>query len=345
MDTTRSRKLIRCVGWAALLCVVSGIVGCESSPELDETASVQTSRDVTKNDVEQWLTTLSNWGRWGDDDRIGALNLIDNRSRRRAAALVRDGESVSMARDVETEKAVDNHSPFRHTMTATGESSGDWSLDEFCVNYHGYVHTHMDALCHIFYDGKTYNGFSRSEVTEAGATKLGIEHVKDGIFARAVLVDIPRLRGKKYLEPGEAIYVEDLEAWERRAGVRVSKGDILLVRTGRWARRDEKGPWGIDTEGAPGLHASCVPWMRERDIAVLGSDAASDVIPSGVEGFSHPVHLVLLYAMGVHIFDNFDLERVAEECEKRGRWEFLLTTAPLAVPGATGSPMNPIATF
>ena len=302
-------------------------------------------REVSREDVERWIAELSNWGRWGTDDRIGALNLIDADVRRRAVALVRAGVSVSMARNVETEPAVDNGSPFRHTMKSTGEGEGSWCTDEYSVNYHGYAHTHMDALCHIFHDGKTYNGFSRHEVSESGAKKLGIEHVKDGIFARAILMDIPRLKGVEYLEPRQAIYTEDLEAWEEHAGVRVSPGDILLIRTGRWARRDEKGPWNVSAEGAAGVHVSCVPWFRSRDIAVLGSDAASDVLPSGVEGYSHPVHLLVLYSLGVHIFDNFDLERVAAECAKRGRWEFLLTTAPLAVPGGTGSPLNPIATF
>lgn len=341
------RSTGRPISSVGLLVLGLTLASCSLSGSSGERAYVGASvgRDVSKADVDRWITELSSWGRWGEDDRIGALNLIDPEARRRAAALVRDGISVSMARDVETEQAVDNPSPFRHTMKRTGETEGQWCTDEFSVDYHGYVHTHMDALCHIFHDGTTYNGFSRDEITESGAERLGIEHIKSGIFARAVLIDVPRLRGVKYLEPGDAIYVEDLEAWEERAGVRVSRGDVVLVRTGRWARRDEKGPWSTETEGAAGLHVSCVPWLKSRDIAVLGSDAASDVLPSGIEGHSHPVHLLMLYSMGVHIFDNFDLERVAVECEERGRWEFLVTAAPLAVPGATGSPLNPIATF
>jgi len=326
-----------CICAAALVTALSGCT-LGSKPGAGKTYK----RQATKADVDAWIESLSNWGRWGKDDRIGALHLIDAGVRRRAAALVTAGVSVSMAHNVEKGVTPDNPKPFRHTMKL---GSADWAADEYCVDYHGYAHTHMDALCHIFHDGKTYNGYPRGSVTEAGAQMLGIEQVKDGIFTRAVLIDIPRLKGVEYLEPGTAIYVEDIEEWERRAGVRVSAGDVLLIRTGRWARRAEKGPWNVGEEGAAGVHVSCVPWFKDRDIAVLGSDAASDVMPSGVDGYSHPVHLLVLYALGVHIFDNFDLERVAEECARRGRWEFLLTTAPLAVTGGTGSPLNPIATF
>ena len=119
----------------------------------------------------------------------------------------------------------------------------------------------------------------------------------------------------------------------------------MIIYTGRWWRRAEKGPWNVGTDGAAGLHASCVRLFRERDIAVLGSDAASDVMPSGVPGFPFPVHLLMLNAMGVHIFDNLDLEALSAECRQRQRWEFLVTVAPLAVEGGTGSPFNPIATF
>ena len=351
---TKMQKKPSCTKRALVMSGVLGLTllyGCSTGgPSTAESpvsaaAALEVSRDVTKADVDQWITELSNWGRWGKDDRIGALNLIDSAARKRAAALVHDGVSVSMARSVETESAADNNNPFHHTMRSTGLTPGNWAGDEFCVEYHGYAHTHMDALCHIFHAGKNYNGFSRAEVTDSGATKLGIEHVKDGIFGRGVLIDVPRLRGKKYLDPGEAIWTEDIEAFEKETGLRIGPGDILLVRTGRWARRDERGPWSVGEEGAAGLHVSCVPWLKARDIAVLGSDAASDVLPSRVEGYSHPVHLLMLNTMGVHIFDNFDLERLAAECEKRGRWEFLLTAAPLAVPGATGSPLNPIATF
>ncbi len=349
MMMTTTRRFPRAVTMLTLFASASLVSGCslfEVTGRDEGDDSGEESRDATAADVDRWITELSNWGRWGKEDQLGALNLSTPDTRRAAAALVSEGVSVSMARDVETEKAVDNGNPFEHTMKSTGDDGhGHWASDNFSVAYHGYVHTHMDSLCHIFHDGKMYNGFPRGDVKKTGAEHLGIENVKDGIFARAVLFDIPALKGVDYLEPGSAIYVEDLEAWEKKAGVRVGSGDVIIIRTGRWARRDAKGPWSVGEAGAAGLHVSCVPWLRERDVAILASDGASDVIPSQVDGYSHPVHLITLHAMGVHIFDNLELEAVAAAAEKFGRWEFLLTVAPLAVPGGTGSPFNPIATF
>jgi kynurenine formamidase len=157
-------------------------------------------------------------------------------------------------------------------------------------------------------------------------------------------MDIPRLKGVPYLEPGTAIYPEDLEAWEKKAGLKIRSGDAVFINTGRWARRAAKGPWDIAKLSA-GLHASCMPWFKARDIAFLGSDAASDVAPSQVEGVSQPVHQLTLIAMGIPIFDNCDLEALSQAANQRKRWEFLLTASPLTIPGGTGSPLNPIATF
>ena len=147
------------------------------------------------------------------------------------------------------------------------------------------------------------------------------------------------------VEPGDAILPQELDAWEKRAGLKVTTGDVVFIRTGRWKRRDTLGSWDPAKEGMAGLHTSCAKWLKSRDIAMLGSDAASDVIPSGIPGVSHPIHVLTLHAMGVHIFDNCDLEDISEAAKKYKRWEFLLTTAPLAVDGGTGSPLNPIATY
>jgi kynurenine formamidase len=157
-------------------------------------------------------------------------------------------------------------------------------------------------------------------------------------------MDMPRLFGVRYLPGTRAIYPEDLEAWERKAGVKVESGDAVLIRTGRWARRELEGPWAIMKNSA-GLHASCLPWLKNRDVALVGSDLALDVLPSGVEGFELPVHWVCVVAMGTPILDNCDLEKVSEAAQARKRWVFLLTVAPLAVDGGTGSPVNPLAIY
>src|SRR2546423_8414610 len=200
--------------------------------------------NVTKADVDRWMKEFSNWGRWGKDDQIGTVNLITAAKRKAAAALVKDGVSVSMARDTEKQKAVDNGSPFKQVVSWTEKSGpAQYELDEYSVSYHGYAHTHMDALCHLFIDGKAYNGVPQSSITAAGASKLAVLNFKNGIFSRAILMDIPRLKGLAYLEPEVAIYPEDLEAWEKKAGVKVWSVDVLVIRTGRWARRAAEGPW------------------------------------------------------------------------------------------------------
>lgn len=300
----------------------------------------------TKSDVDRLVKELSNWGRWGKEDQLGALNLITPRKRRDAIGLVKEGASFSLARPMETEAASDNGNPFEHTMISSGrDSDGQWAMDNFSVSYHGVAHTHMDSLCHLFYDGRMYNGFSRQDVGPDGAEKLSIDNVKAGIFTRGVLVDVPRLRGVRFLEPGSPILPDELEAWEKQSGLKIGAGDVVFIRTGRWARRALHGAWDPNKDGMAGLHASCAKWIRDRDIAMIGSDAALDVIPSGIDGVTHPIHVFTLHAMGVHIFDNCDLEELAQVCIERERWEFLLTAAPIVVQGGTGSPLNPIATF
>jgi kynurenine formamidase len=308
--------------------------------------SAQSPRKLTKADIDRWMTDLSNWGRWGKDDQMGAMNLITPAKRKQAAALVRSGISVSLSRTAETEKTADNGSPFGHVMTATGDapSGGSYSLDTYSVSYHGWAHTHMDSLCHMFYQGKMFNGFSQQEITKTGAGKLAVTNFRNGIFTRGILMDIPRLKGVPYLEPPQAIYPEDLDAWARKAGITPQPGDVIFVRTGRWARRAAKGPWDVSKNSA-GLYASCARWLHQHDAAMVGSDGASDVMPSGVEGVTQPIHQLVLIAMGMPIFDNCDLEALSEAANREHRWEFLITAAPLTVGGGTGSPLNPIATF
>ncbi len=309
-------------------------------------ANAQHPTVETKSDVDRLVGELSNWGRWGKEDQLGTLNLITPQKRRDAITLVKEGVVVSLAHQMETEAAPDNGNPFEHTMISNGrDSDGQWAMDNFSVSYHGLAHTHMDSLCHMFYDGRMYNGFGRQDVGPKGAEKLSIDNLKSGIFTRGILIDVPRLRGVRFLEPGSPILPSELEAWEQQSGLTIGAGDVVFVRTGRWARRALHGAWDPNQDGMAGLHASCAKWIRDRDIAMIGSDAALDVIPSGIEGVTHPVHVFTLHAMGVHIFDNCDLEALAKVCDDKGRWEFLLTAAPIVVKGGTGSPLNPIATF
>jgi kynurenine formamidase len=253
---------------------------------------------------------------------------------------VKEGVSVSLAADADTTRAVDNPNPYELTMLGIGS-------DRIGVNYHGIAHTHLDSLAHINANGVFYNGYTPDPdaVMKQGHARNSIHNVKNGIFTRGILIDIPRLKGLPYLEPGTPIYVEDLEAWEKKAGVKVSAGDALFVRTGVWARRKTAGPWlrGRAEGGkSAGLDPSVIPWLKRRDVAVLGSDHPQYVSPANLRGAVHD--FALLY-LGVHLFDNCDLEALAEAAAARNRWDFLLTAAPLPIRGGTGSPLNPIATF
>jgi kynurenine formamidase len=290
-------------------------------------------------EFDEMFQKVKNWGRWGKDDQLGSANLVTADKRKKAVALVKNGTTVSLAHNPLTERAEDNSNPFEHTMLR------GFNMDRYAVSYHGYAHSHIDALCHILYKDQTYNGYARAEVnTEKGCTKLGIDNLKNGIVTRGVLIDIPRLKGVEYLEPGTAIYVEDLEAWEKKAGVKISSGDAILLRTGRWARRAKLGPWNV-AQNAPGLHASVAPWIKERGVAFAGSDIGLDVTPSQVDTITLPIHTLFITAMGINLLDNQDLEALGETAAKLNRWEFMLTINPVPVTGGTGFPLNALAMF
>jgi len=318
-----------------------------SRPARAEQAEAVSNHNATRQDFDQLMKQLSNWGRWGKNDQLGAVNLITPAKRKQALGSVKEGFSVSMARTAEMEPAIDNPRPIVHEMAkrraANPPSDIGGASDSFLISYHGLVHTHMDAFCHRTYKGQMYNGMPTSAITDKACDEGSIFSFKDGIITRGVLMDIPRLKGVDYLEPGTRIYPEDLDAWAKQAHLTVGPGDAVLIRTGRWARRDAKGPW--DTSQLAGLYITCAKWLHEHDVAILGSDAAEDVHPSGIEGIVEPIHALVLIAMGMPIFDNLDLEAVSNEAAKRNRWDFLVTASAAAVPGATGSVLNPIATF
>jgi len=297
---------------------------------------------LTMADIDSMMKELSNWGRWGKDDQKGTVNLITPAARKQAAALVTEGASVSLARNTDPNKAIDNSSPFVVKMSPPAD--GQFNMDEQTVFFHGVAHTHFDALSHVFHDGQMYNGFPESAVKPDGAGALAVTAYSEGLFTRGVLVDIARLRNVPYLDPTAVIYPADFDAWEKKTGVHIRSGDAVFVRTGRWAYRAANGPWDIGSHAA-GLSALCARWLKQRDVALLGSDSSHDAAPSGIPGVSFPVHQLLIVAMGMPLFDQCDLEELAKAAAARNRWTFLFTAAPVRATGSTGGPVNPIATF
>ncbi len=291
--------------------------------------------------------TTKQWGRWGAEDERGALNLLTPERVARAAALVRAGEVVSCGRDLAVMSAADNPAPALHHMLMAGDvATGQglqFSADFVGVSFHGMAVSHIDALCHVFVDGHMYNGFPASAVTSIGARRSSIEVGFGGIVGRGVLLDVPRARGVEWLEPADAIGPDDLDAACSVQDVAVEAGDVVLVATGRDARRARFGPWDPNDPGLAGLHPECIPWLAARDLAVLGSDGVSDVLPGNAHRWPMPVHQCMLTGMGVHLLDNLELGRLGAACAAEERWEFLFVVAPLRIRGGTGSPLNPVA--
>jgi kynurenine formamidase len=302
--------------------------------------------DVSAAEFRELFDRVSNWGRWGPDDELGALNYLTPERVAAAAGLARSGRTISLSRTLNTEREPDNPEPADHRMTMLDGAEHSEGLafvkDYIGVDYHNDSHSHLDAFCHVSYDGRLYNGRPADSVSATGATVETVEVAKDGLVGRGVLLDIPRGRGIDWLEPGDSVLPADLEEAESSQGVKVGEGDILLVRTGHATRLDELGPWDVASSKA-GLHPSCAEFLWERRVAALGSDGNNDTAPSVTEGVGFPIHVLALVAMGVHLLDYLHLRALADACDQARRWEFLFVGAPLRIPGGTGSPLNPIA--
>ena len=311
----------------------------------------------TEADVLHYMETCSNWGRWGEQDELGTLNLITPEKRLSAFQLVREGAAVTCARPVTTDMTADTTFQVMRFMVDSGEGRDPDSAEgarprrigasEFIgMVFHGATITHVDSLAHIFWQGKIYNGRPAHLVTSReGAQVESVDLLHNGVMTRGVLLDIARAKGKDWLELGEPVLPADLEAAEQACGVRVEPGDILLIRTGYVRRRHERGPVNPMQDGSPGPQAACLPWFHQRGIAMLGSDTHNDLSPSGYPNLPLPVHVVGIVAMGLWLIDNCNLEDLAHACAARRRWEFLLTIAPLRLCNVTGSPVNPLAIF
>jgi kynurenine formamidase len=311
--------------------------------------------DLSDAEFQVLYERLKRMSSWGPGDRRGALNNITPAEVAAAASDIWRGRTVSLAAVVEDEVAADNPEPCLHQMThgaATGTGDGgtspgprlSFATDRVAMNVHGNADTHIDALCHVIFDGTLYNGVSAETVTASGATELSIDLAGDGIAGRGLLLDIPRLRGVPWLEPGDHVSADDLTGAERAQGVHIGQGDLLFVRVGHRSRKNALGPWNA-AQARAGLHPTALELLAERRIAVLGSDGNNDTAASAAEGVGFPVHVLAINAMGLHLLDYLQLEDLVAVCEELGRWSFFCVIAPLRLRTGTGSPVNPIAIF
>jgi hypothetical protein len=323
------------------------IVVCGLAAQAQQTRGAESPRaEVSKAQVQRWMTELSNWGRWGKDDRLGTLNLITPRKRQQALALAKRGVVVSLEQPVAlvpmpdaTRRDGRSHAisfyeirfrTFPDPDLETGNPGFSSDIKEYHV--HGPM-THLDALCHASYQGKWYNGFVLAEgfSDQAGCSRLGTETVQQGIVTRGILVDMTRLKNPSR-PPGARAYVDDLEAWERQTGLKVSPGDALFVY-------NAPAPAGRGGGGLAGsMDISVLPWMKERGVAIT---SAIRSIPEDPRAN----HVVSLVAMGLHLLDGPRLTELAETAARLNQWEFLLVIAPPSVPGSTGELVNPLAMF
>ena len=338
--------MTRLTAGAVVLILVVAIAGAAtlSRTVAAQGASSQGHPLVTQAEFDRWQTELSNWGRWGPNDEMGTLNLVTPAKRKQAAALVKEGFPVSLSAMTVTEKNEDVANPVEWAMLNVSPSG---SSDRIAYpGIHGAAHTHIDTFAHQLYKGTMYNGYPASEhvTLQGGATRDSVLTMKDGIVTRGVLYDIPRLKGVAYLEPGTRIYPEDMEAWEKKSGAKVGPGDALIIRWGRWSREATLGPYRTGGQAA-GFDNSILPWLKKRDVALIAWETPDYTPKPEGDLPGNTVHNFVLYRLGMHVIDRGNYEALAEAAATRKRWEFMLTVAPLLLPKATGSPVNPIAMF
>jgi kynurenine formamidase len=317
----------------------------------------ETQASPTDDEVLKYFDTLSNWGRWGVDDQLGALNFITAEVRRAAAAEISEGTSFSCANLIamNNHRVNDNFTNIR-LMQISGEGLTEermkrtgrvWTAAEWIgMQFHGHNITHIDAPSHGSFDRKMYNGFDAHRVNVSrGATKLATPLASGRIATRGVLLDIPAVRGVDWLREGDGVFPADLEAAEQRQGVQVREGDFALLYTGSSKRRRTEGIWDYEHVGQPGWDAACLPWLHERGVCAIGADTANDIRPLRSTVISHPVHAVGLVAMGLWLLDNADFTDLAAECARVERWSFFFSIGMIPIQGGTGAPVDPIAVF
>jgi kynurenine formamidase len=341
--------------------VIAARVDGHGQPEADHGACpTGTVPDI--DTLRALIARYSNWGRWGPDDELGTLNHITPSDVAAAAGLVRSGRVFSLS------IPVDEHGPQSggfgrfnpiHLMIRDGNAAATGTVvRDFYGGRDRWIRgtddllilplqsgTQWDALAHIVFDGHIYNGYDATDVGSKGAIRNDIAKTRDRIAGRGVLLDVARVKGVPWLEPGEAIHAADLEATAEAQGVGIGRGDIVLIRTGQMEQCRAAGSWGAYAGGAaPGLALDTVGWIHDRDLAAVASDTwGLEVLPNETPDVFQPLHILLIVHLGLLVGEIFDLEALAGDCASDRRYEFLFTAPPLPITGGVGSPVNPLA--
>jgi kynurenine formamidase len=313
-----------------------------------------TSTVPTIETVRAKCAQYNNWGRWGPDDELGALNYVTPDKIAASARLVRTGKVFSLALPLDDAGpqtgSFGRYNPLHHMIWDGGDIAAgaqDHLAEIRYTDDAAYIilqsSTQWDALAHIFHDGKMYNGYGTEQVTSRGAARNGITNAKDRMVGRGVLLDVARWKGKPWLEPAEAISDADLEATAEAQGVEVGEGDFVLVRTGQIAERRALGSWGDYSGGpAPGLGVSAADYFCPRRVAAVATDTwGTEVLPNETPDVFQPLHIIMLVNAGILLGEIWDLEALAEDCAADRVYEFQLVAPPLTITGAVGSPVNP----
>jgi kynurenine formamidase len=310
---------------------------------------------VDRSAIDEAAKKLSNWGRWGADDQIGTLNNVTPENIIEAGRLIRKGRvfalGLSLKEPIQSGLFGGRWNPI-HTMLATGTDAKSGNQDDpapylryadDAINMPCQASTQWDALCHVFLHDKMYNGYDAGLVDVRGAKKLGIEHVRDKMVGRGVLLDVARFKGVSSLEDGYAITIDDLNACAAAQKVEVRKGDFVIVRTGQQERCLARKDWsGYAGGNAPGFAFETCYWLRDKDVAAICSDTwGCEVRPNETNEANQPWHWVVIPVLGISMGEIFYLKELAEDCAEDGIYEFFFSAPPLHLPGGAGSPINP----
>jgi kynurenine formamidase len=311
-------------------------------------------QDVTLKTLEAMAARVKNWGRWGPEDQLGTLNFVTPQDIVKAAALVKKGKAFALGLDFNSSGPQrtgwgGRFNPI-HTMLATGTDAVSGTQDAGKIRYADDMvsmplqcGTQWDALGHIFYGDKMWNGYDARLVDSTGAKKNGIHKTRDRMIGRGVLLDIPRYLGGDYLEDGFGVGNAELDACAKAQGVEVRRGDFVIVRTGQMEHCLAQGDWGSYAAGdAPGLRFETCEWIHKKEIAAICFDTwGCEVRPNESTEAFQPWHWIIIPMVGITMGEIFYLKDLADDCARDRVYEFLFCGPPLPITGAVGSPINP----